>query len=112
MTHIPITLAYAPDEPTDGQTHKISQRQLYQSLQIKSGTTIYQALKLCGWLDEFFELKAWCQAHQDEQKPTAKDWRVGIFSQKQPLSYVLQAYDRVEVYRALSIEPMQRRKQK
>lgn len=108
MTTIPITLAYAPDI----QTNSKNQRQLYQSMQVATGTTLWQALKLSGWLDDFAELKAWCQIHQHEQKPTTKDWRVGVYSQKQPLNYQLQAHDRVEVYRALKVEPMQRRKQK
>ncbi len=104
---ISISLAYALD---DGQ-------QDYQELQIADNSTIYQALQTVGWLDKYEDLAIWCeQIKNSEQslstKPNARLWRVGIYSQKKPLNYVLQANDRIEIYRPLKFEPMSRRKKR
>ena len=82
----------------------------YQALQVIEGTTIYQALQQAGWLIQFTDLAVWCQQVMAIKTPTAKLWHVGIFAQKQPLSYPLQPFDRIEVYRSLSADPMSQRK--
>lgn len=87
-------------------------RQHYVTLQLTQGSTIFQALEQSGWLDQFSDLKSWCKLQLTTQTPSAKGWRVGVFSQKQPLSYELNAYDRIEVYRSLSADPMAQRKSK
>ena len=97
-----VYLAYAEDE----------QRQHYLALQVSCGTSLYEALKQAGWLDKFAELAEWCEQVIDIATPTAKRWHVGIYAQKQPLNYLLQPSDRIEVYRSLSADPMSQRKNK
>ena len=97
---IAITLAYAPTV----------EQQYYKPLQVATGTTLYEALVLAGWLQSFPLLAAWCEAVRTIDTPTAKLWHVGIYSHKQPLNYVLKAQDRIEVYRTLKLDPMGKRK--
>ena len=97
-----VYLAYAEDE----------QRQHYLALQVRQGTSLREALAQAGWLEKFVELAAWCEQVIDITTPTAKRWHVGIYAQKQPLSYLLQPFDRIEVYRSLSADPMSQRKNK
>jgi len=97
-----VYLAYAEDE----------QRQHYLALQVKQGVSLYEALVQAGWLEKFAELAEWCEQVIDITTPTAKRWHVGIYAQKQPLSYLLQPFDRIEVYRSLSADPMSQRKNK
>ena len=99
---ITVHLAYA----------ETAERQHYQSLQVATGTTLYEALAQAKWLIQFPELATWCEAVTQLDTPTAKRWHVGIYAQKQPLSYVLQPLDRIEVYRSLSADPMSQRKNK
>ena len=89
---------------------KTATEQHYQALQVSKGSTIHEALEQAGWLSQFTDLALWCQQAIDIKVPTAKLWHVGIFAQKQPLSYQLQPFDRIEVYRSLSADPMSQRK--
>lgn len=97
-----VYLAYAED----------AQRQHYLALQVAHGTSLYEALDQAGWLKKFTELAEWCAQVVGIDTPSAKRWHVGIYAQKQPLSYVLQPLDRIEVYRSLSADPMSQRKNK
>lgn len=99
---ITVYAAYAED----------AAQQHYVTLSVAAGTTLHQALAQAGWLTQFAELGAWCAAVADNAAPTAKGWHVGIYAQKQPLNYVLQPLDRIEVYRRLSADPMSQRKSK
>lgn len=99
---ITVYLAYAEDE----------RRQHYLTLQVDASTTLYQALAQAGWLAQFPELAAWCEQVVDIKTPAAKRWHVGVYAQKQPLSYILQPLDRIEVYRSLSADPMSQRKKR
>lgn len=99
---ITVFLAYA-EEAT---------RQHYQTVQVRQGATLYEALAQGGWLTQFEELASWCEQVADTTTPTAKRWHVGVYAQKQPLNYILQPSDRVEVYRSLSADPMSQRKNK
>ena len=99
---ITVYLAYAED----------AQSQHYLTLSVADGTTLYAALKQAGWLIQFQGLAKWCDEVIDVAVPTAKRWHVGIYAQKQPLNYQLQPYDRIEVYRSLSADPMSQRKSK
>ena len=101
-TMITVYLAYAED----------AQRQYYLTLPVIDGTTLYEALKQAGWLTQFEKLARWSDEVADVAVPTAKRWHVGIYAQKQPLSYRLQPHDRIEVYRSLSADPMSQRKNK
>lgn len=87
-------------------------RQHYQTVQVSQGTTLYEALAQAGWLKQFEELASWCEQVANTTTPTAKRWHVGVYAQKQPLNYVLQPSDRIEVYRSLSADPMSQRKNK
>ena len=82
------------------------------SMQVADGTTLYEALAQASWLEQFADLKLWCEQAATMTTPTAKQWRVGIYAQKQPLNYKLQDFDRIEVYRGLSADPMSQRKSK
>ena len=97
-----VYLAYAED----------AVRQHYLTAQVSQGTTLYEALAQVGWLKQFEELATWCEQVVNTTTPTAKRWHVGVYAQKQPLNYQLQAFDRVEVYRSLSADPMSQRKNK
>jgi len=99
---ITVFLAYA-EEAT---------RQHYQTVQVRQGATLYEALAQAGWLKQFEELASWCEQVANTTTPTAKRWHVGVYAQKQPLNYILQPSDRVEVYRSLSADPMSQRKNK
>lgn len=99
---ITVHLAYA----------ETAQCQHYLSLQVSKGTSLYEALVQAGWLTQFEDLAVWCEQVADIKVPKAKLWHVGIYSQKQPLDYKLQARDRIEVYRSLSADPMSQRKNK
>ncbi len=97
-----VYLAYAEDE----------QRQHYLALKVRQGTSLHEALGQAGWLEKFAALAKWCEQAVDIITPTAKRWHVGIYAQKQPLNYLLQPFDRIEVYRSLSADPMSQRKNK
>ncbi len=97
---ITVYLAYAES----------AQRQHYLSMQVQQGTSLYEALAQAGWLAQFEDLALWCQQVAAVSLPKAKLWHVGIYAQKQPLSYRLQPSDRIEVYRSLSADPMSQRK--
>ncbi|WP_250163635.1 RnfH family protein [Psychrobacter sp. WY6] len=97
-----VYLAYAED----------AKCQHYLTLQVNDETSLYEALRQAGWLVKFPALARWCEQLADITTPTAKRWHVGIYAQKQPLSYRLQPFDRIEVYRSLSADPMSQRKNK
>ena len=99
---ITVYLAYAEE----------ASRQHYQTVQVSQGTTLYEALAQAGWLKQFEELASWCEQVANTTTPTAKRWHVGVYAQTQPLNYILQPSDRVEVYRSLSADPMSQRKNK
>ena len=99
---IAISLAYAPSDT----------QQWYQEIEVPQGSSIFSALQLSGWLEKDAELNQWCQQHQHVAVVDKRDWRVGVFSQKQPLGYILAASDRIEVYRPLTIDPMSKRKKR
>ncbi|WP_227429803.1 RnfH family protein [Psychrobacter sp. I-STPA6b] len=98
---IAISMAYAPS----------ASEQWYHEMQVPQGTTVYSALQMAGWLDKDEALSVWCQQNYG-QPIIHKDWRVGVCSQKQPLDYQLDADDRLEVYRPLSVDPMRKRKKR
>lgn len=99
---LPISLAYAQS----------ATQSVYLEMEVTEGTTLLQALELAGWLQQYPALKQWCQEHLLDQKINHKSWCVGVFSQKKPLSYILKAHDRIEIYRPLTIDPMRKRKKR
>ncbi|UXH80002.1 RnfH family protein [Roseateles amylovorans] len=67
-----------------------------QSLTVTPGCTLAQLLSACGW----FEPEAISRL------------KVGIWGRLQPLDTVLRQADRVEVYRALTVDPKEARRQR
>lgn len=99
---LPISLAYAPS----------ATQSLYLEMEVAEGTTLLQALQQSGWLQQYPDLQQWCDEHAQDEQINNKTWAVGVFSQKKLLSYVLQAHDRIEIYRPLTIDPMRKRKKR
>lgn len=99
---LPISLAYAPS----------ATQSLYLEMEVAEGTTLLQALQKSGWLQQYPDLQQWCDEHAQDEQINNKTWAVGVFSQKKLLSYVLQAHDRIEIYRPLTIDPMRKRKKR
>jgi putative ubiquitin-RnfH superfamily antitoxin RatB of RatAB toxin-antitoxin module len=85
---IPVEVAYAlPD------------KQLILGLDLPQGKTVEEAIRASGILDQF------------EAIDLNKD-KVGIFGKAVKLNHVLQARDRVEVYRPISCDPKEVRRQR
>lgn len=104
---INISLVYAPNVT----------EQDYIEISVPSGSTIYQALNLAGWLEKYPEISQWCEQVITSEtglatKVSNRQWHVGIYSQKKPLNYQLHNNDRIELYRPLTVDPMKRRKRK
>jgi putative ubiquitin-RnfH superfamily antitoxin RatB of RatAB toxin-antitoxin module len=70
-------------------------KQTILSLQVSQGTTVYQAAELSGIVNEFPEI-------------VLEDVKMGLFGKavRNPKDEVLREMDRVEIYRALTIDPM------
>jgi uncharacterized protein len=75
------------------------QQQRLLALQVPAGTDAGQAIQLSGLLTEFPELDA-------------ANLAVGIFAQVCPLSQILKAGDRLEIYRPLRVDPKSARLQR
>lgn len=103
MAQITISVAYAPSvgEP------------FYQEMTVSQGTTLAQAIKQSGVLSlaELGDFDEWLTRNADAT-PNHKAWYVGIYSVKKRTDTPLVDGDRVEIYRALSDDPMSRRKAK
>jgi hypothetical protein len=82
---VTIEVAYASPETQDLRT-----------LSVAEGSTVEVAIKQSGLLERFPEIDL------------AKN-KIGIFSQPVALSQPVQAGDRVEIYRPLTIDPKQAR---
>ena len=74
-------------------------RQLIIALEVPVGCQIAEAIRLSGILQEFPEIDM-------------TQLSVGVFSQKRSLTDVLVAGDRIEIYRALTIDPKEARRAK
>ncbi|OOR92962.1 hypothetical protein B0181_01025 [Moraxella caviae] len=96
-----------------GETDDGAGVQFYEEMQVAAGSSIYQALQESGWLlrAELADFAKWC-ADNACATPNHRAWFVGIYSEKRSLTDVLAQGDRIEIYRALSSEPMQRRKRR
>lgn len=92
---IPVEVAYATPR-----------KQLIVALQVPPGTTAHEAIAMSNIADEFPAINL-------SEDP------VGIFSKTldgksrpTPRDYVLQSHDRVEIYRPLTLDPKQARRQR
>lgn len=101
-----VVVAYVD---TKGKTH-------LKSLNLETPCTLNYAIYLSGLLDELgMELapvKEWLDSTPPDTTPNHKAWFVGIFSQKKPLDHPLKDGDRVEIYRPLTLDPMNSRQNK
>lgn len=88
MSSIEIEVAYATPL-----------KQVIIALTVPAGSTILAAIRLSGILQQFPEIDLACQP-------------VGVFSKKRALTDVLQAGDRIEIYRPLTIDPKEARRAK
>lgn len=88
--------------------------QWHEILEVPTSSTILEVLQSSGWLSrhELREFGQWINTVKDIDSPSHQAWYVGIYAQKQPLTYVLQPNDRIEIYRPLTIDPMSKRKAK
>lgn len=74
-------------------------KQALLPLQVKPGTTLLEAIKLSGVLEQFPEIDL------DQAK-------FGIFSKISPADTVLREKDRVEIYRELIADPKESRRRR
>ncbi|MBL4682790.1 MAG: RnfH family protein [Pseudomonadales bacterium] len=74
-------------------------KQVIKSLDVPNGTTVIGAIRLSGIKDEFPELDLNTQ-------------KIGIYGRLVKEDDVLQAEDRVEIYRALIIDPKEARRRR
>lgn len=74
-----------------------AEQQLLKKLTVADPITPKQVVELLGWQDEFSEIFG---------------YQVGIFSQKIDWDTPLKTGDRLEIYRPLTINPMQKRAKK
>lgn len=86
--------------------YALPQRQQLTTLQVAPGTTAYEAVQQSGILQQFPEIDL-------------ESAKMGIFGQalgskglKPPKEHVLQAGDRVEIYRPLIADPKEVRKRR
>jgi putative ubiquitin-RnfH superfamily antitoxin RatB of RatAB toxin-antitoxin module len=79
--------------------HALPRRQLILELQVVEGTTVEQAIRACGILEQFPEIDL-------------KSSKVGIFGKPCKLTDTLSNGDRVEIYRPLIADPKEIRKQR
>lgn len=72
-------------------------KMFHQELNLKEGATVHDALNQSALFNEF---------------PEAKSFSRGIFSKKVADETLLKNGDRIEIYRELLIDPMEKRRQK
>lgn len=90
-------------------------RLFYKELMVKTGTTIKQAIERSAIFespDLDTEIQDWLNHTPVNQPPIHKAWYVGIFSQKKSLGDIVQAGDRIELYRPLLCDPKNARQNK
>jgi putative ubiquitin-RnfH superfamily antitoxin RatB of RatAB toxin-antitoxin module len=85
---ISVEVAYAKPE-----------KQAIIALQVKPGTTLLEAIKLSGILEQFPEIDL-------------AESKFGIFSKISPPETVLRERDRVEIYRPLIADPKESRRKR
>lgn len=79
--------------------YALPDRQLLLTLRLPAGATVAEAIRRSGLREQFPEI--------DPERDGA-----GIFSRRVGLGEVLQAGDRVELYRPLIVDPKQARRQR
>lgn len=80
-------------------TYALPEKQSVLSVQVKPGTTLVDAIKLSGILEQYPEINL-------------SDMKLGIFSKISPPDTVLREKDRVEIYRPLIADPKESRRKR
>jgi len=80
-------------------TYALPEKQSVISLQVKPGTTLLEAIKLSGILEQHPEIDL-------------MESKLGIFSKISPPETVLREKDRVEIYRPLIADPKESRRKR
>jgi len=90
-----------PDQKTINVevAYALPEKQAILPLQVKPGTTLLEAIRLSGILEQFPEI--------DLEQAT-----FGIFSKLSPADTVLRDKDRVEIYRPLIADPKESRRRR
>jgi len=90
-----------PDQKTINVevAYALPEKQAILPLQVKPGTTLLEAIRLSGILEQFPEIDL-------EQA------KFGIFSKLSPADTVLRDKDRVEIYRPLIADPKESRRRR
>ena len=90
------------DEPVEVAVqvcYATPERQILRDLRVPAGTSLHQAIKLSGVIEEAPEIDL-------------SVWRVGIHGKLKALDTVLRELDRVEIYRPLTADPMEARRRR
>lgn len=74
-------------------------RQVILVVEVNPGTTLLEAIRSSGVLDQFPEIDL-------DRQPC------GVFGKVRPLEHVLESADRVEIYRPLAIDPKSARRRR
>lgn len=77
----------------------LADRQVLRSLQVPDGTTVIEAIERSGIIKDIPDM-------------AVDEGALGVFSRKVPPDHVLQAGDRVEIYRPLIADPKEVRRQR
>lgn len=70
-----------------------------EDLVVPPGTTLHDAIRRSGIVERMLEIDL-------------SVWRVGIYGKLKPLDTVLRERDRVEIYRPLTVYPMESRRKR
>lgn len=85
-----------------------------RALNLDGACTLLKAVQLSNLItelpDELADFANWLNATKPDDAPNHKYWLVGVFSHKKPLNYLVEAGDRIEIYRPLTLDPMNNRK--
>ena len=92
MTSLHITVVYSP---RSRQVHELT-------LHVPEGTTVVQAVRASGVLDQFPEIHL-----QDSAA-----FGIGLWGRKTTAHHVLRDQDRIEIYRALTVDPKVARRER
>lgn len=79
--------------------YALPEREFLRALEVDAGTTIEQAIRLSGLLEEFPNLDLGSHS-------------AGIYAKKKPLDTVLREHDRIELYRPLLADPKETRRRR
>lgn len=107
-TPLTVSVIYAP----------AAGKAFYRTLCLPACATVRDAINASNILahyantPELGTFAAWLANTPNSATPVHRAWFVGVFSVKKSLGTKLEMGDRIEIYRALAMDPMARRRQK